>query len=109
MKTSIIPKTARYLGIVIFYHVLRSGCTSTTTDPQPVADQYLVSSKDVATLTKDQLVTQASAINPIYAVLLRQGVSVVKIVYNTKNWDGSAIQGIRSAGNSKHDGCRADD
>ncbi|GAB2590043.1 hypothetical protein GCM10027190_43670 [Spirosoma areae] len=69
-----------------------AGCTSPTTDPQPTANQYLVSSTSIATLTKDQLAAQAAVINPIYAALLRQGISVVKLVYKTKNWDGSDIQ-----------------
>ena len=85
-------KTGRWLGVVFFIAFYVAGCTSKTTDPQPVADQYLVSSSNVATLTKDQLAAQAAAINPIYTALLRQGISAVKLVYKTKNWDGSAIQ-----------------
>lgn len=85
-------KSWRVPGIAFFiaFHVV--GCTSTPTDPQPTADPYLVSSRNVTTLMKDQLVAQASAISPGLAGLLRQDISVVKLVYKTKNWDGSAIQ-----------------
>ncbi|GAB3642981.1 alpha/beta hydrolase family protein [Spirosoma arcticum] len=82
----------RWLPIAFFIVFYVAGCTSKTTDLRPNADKYLVSSTNVATLTKDQLAAQASAVNPIYAVLLRQGISVVRLVYNTTNWDGAAIQ-----------------
>ncbi len=85
-------KSGRLLLIACFVTFYVAGCTSTGTDPQPTTDQYLVSSRNVTTLTKDQLVAQASAINPAYAILLRQGISVVKLVYKTKNWDGTDIQ-----------------
>ena len=82
----------RSLPIVLFVSLCVAGCTSKTTTLQPEADQYLVSSTSVATLTKDQLAAQTAAVSPVYAVLLRQGIAVVKLVYNTKNWDGDAIQ-----------------
>ena len=78
-------KSCRRFSIVLFIAIYAAGCHPTTTDPQPNADQYLVSSNPVATLTKDQLTTQAAAVNPAYALLLKQGISVIKLVYNTKN------------------------
>ncbi|AUD02759.1 alpha/beta hydrolase family protein [Spirosoma pollinicola] len=92
MKLLTVLKTWRSVSVALFVVVYITGCSSATTDPQPTADQYLVSSTDVATLTKEQLVTQASAVSPLYALLLRQGVSAVKLVYKTTNWDGSSIQ-----------------
>ena len=77
-----------YIALILVFYI--AGCK--TKDPQPAADQYLVSSSTVATLTKDQLATSAAAISPIYALLLKQGITAVKLVYKTKNWDGSAIQ-----------------
>ena len=92
MTGKIVLKSAHFVYVTFFIAVCLSSCRSSTTDPQPVADQYLVSSSSIATITKDQLVAQASAISPVYALLLRQGISVVKLVYKTKNWDGTAIQ-----------------
>ena len=85
-------RSGRLISVSFFIAVYLIGCSPKATDPQAVADQYLVSSSNVATLTKEQLVAQAVAINPVYALLLRQGVSAVKLVYNTRNWDGTAIQ-----------------
>ncbi|WP_461130211.1 lipase family protein [Spirosoma aerophilum] len=85
-------KIGRSFSGAFFIALYLIGCTSKTTDPQPAVDQYLVSSSSVATITKEQLVTQASAISPLYALLLKQGITVTKLVYKTKNWDGTAIQ-----------------
>ena len=87
-----LRQTARRVIVPFVIALCLVGCSPEATPPQAVADQYLVSSSSVATLTKAQLTAQATAINPAFAVLLRQGISVVKLVYNTKNWDGSAIQ-----------------
>ncbi|MCX6214006.1 lipase family protein [Spirosoma sp.] len=92
MNLRYVLKASRSFSVAFFIALYLVGCTSKTTDPQPAADQYLVSSSNVATISKDQLVTQASAISPLYALLLKQGISVVKLVYKTKNWDGTAIQ-----------------
>ena len=96
MYFSRLLQSGRRIGATFFIALYVVSCGPKATDPQPDADQYLVSSSDVATLTKDQLATQlagqAGAVSPLYSALLRQGISVVKLVYNTKNWDGSAIQ-----------------
>ncbi len=89
MKTPNVIRSWRSLSIAFFFAFYVAGCKPN--DPQPT-DQYLVSSSNVATLTKEQLAAQATAINPAYVILLRQGITVVKLVYKTTNWDGSAIQ-----------------
>ena len=85
-------RPGRLVSTPFFIAICLISCNPKATDPQARVDQYLVSSTNVATLTKEQLAIQAAAISPIYAVLLRQGISVVKLVYNTTNWDGSKIQ-----------------
>lgn len=84
-------QSVRGRSVTFFVAIYLVSC-SPARDPQANADQYLVSSSAVTTLTKEQLSAQAVAVSPVYALLLRQGISVVRLVYNTKNWDGSAIQ-----------------
>ena len=89
---SAFHKAGRLLSIVLFITFYTVSCTPKSTDPQPATDQYLVSSSPVGTFTKEQLTSQLAAINPTYALLIRQGISAVKLVYTTKNWDGTTIQ-----------------
>lgn len=92
MNALLVLSRWRTVGIALFIAFYVTGCTPTSTDPQPGIDQYLVSSTTVATLTREQLATQAATVNPAYALLLHQGIVAMKLVYKTKNWDGSAIQ-----------------
>ena len=84
---------------VIFFIV--SGCgTSTTTDPNPV-NKYLVSSSLIGEYNKASLQTRANALsggvnNPLVTQfvnsLLQYDIKAYKIVYKTKNTDGTEIQ-----------------
>ncbi|QJW92430.1 phospholipase [Spirosoma taeanense] len=88
-----IHQSGRWLSLIFFLAIYLVGCNPNgTNSPKPAADQYLVSSTTLTELSREQLATQAAAISPVYAALLRQGISVVKLVYNTTNWDGSAVQ-----------------
>ena len=87
-----LRKAGHLLSFTLFIAFYTLSCTPKATEPQPEADQYLVSSSAVASFTKEQLTGQVTAVNPTYALLIRQGISVVKLVYTTKNWDGSTIQ-----------------
>ena len=69
-----------------------AGCTrSSTTDPQPSANQYLVSSTSVGEFTKEQLLARPTVAGTPYALLLQQGIKVRRLVYKTQNWDGSTV------------------
>ncbi|MBC8155487.1 MAG: phospholipase [Bacteroidetes bacterium] len=68
-----------------------AGCKTNDT-PQPAANQVLVSSSLVTETSRDDLRARAALINPTIALLLQQGIKVRKLVYKTKNWDGSDIQ-----------------
>lgn len=73
--------------------VIVSGC-SKNSDPAP-SNQYLVSSALVGEFTKDQLVQRIAAGDPAFAQIapfLQYGIKVYKIVYKTKNTDGTEIQ-----------------
>ncbi len=79
-----------YLLTLLFVSYL-VGC-KTNDSPQPAANQVLVSNTLVAETSRDDLRTRAAAIDPTYALLLQQGIKVRKLVYKTKNWDGTDIQ-----------------
>ena len=86
------------VNIALFFIV--TGCkTSITTDPTPVADKYLVSSTLIGSYTKSSLTNRANSFsngNPIVAGivvgLLKFDIKAYKIVYKTKNTDGSEIE-----------------
>ncbi|GAB3905408.1 hypothetical protein GCM10028803_36230 [Larkinella knui] len=79
--------------------VFLSGCTSTKngTDPTPEPDTYLVSSAEIASLTRTQLASQVSQQFPaqyqaLLSAFLVNDVKVYKLVYNTKLPDGTATK-----------------
>lgn len=78
-----------YLLTLLFVGYL-AGC-KTSDSPQP-ANQVLVSNSLVAETSVADLRTRAAAISPTYALLLQQGIKVRKLVYKTKNYDGTEIQ-----------------
>lgn len=85
------PRTAYRLVWVVLLTGYLLGCKrSSTNDPQP-ANQYLVSSTLVGEFTKEQLIARPSPIGPLYASLIQQGIRVRRLVYKTKNWDGSDV------------------
>jgi len=79
-----------------------SSCKNGTkgTDPQPEPDTYLVSSTQIATVTKDQAISQATQLlgssagsyASLLAGLIKNNVSVYKLIYNTKLPDGTAVK-----------------
>lgn len=90
----------RYYLIYIALFFIVTGCgTSTSPDPTPVADKYLVSSTLIGSYTKASLSSRADAFsggNPIVTGivigLLKYDIKAYKIVYKTKNTDGTEIQ-----------------
>jgi dienelactone hydrolase len=98
--TSIKHTFRAYYTVYIALFVIVTGCgTSTTPDPTPVADKYLVSSTLIGNYTKSSLSARTDAFsggNPIVASivvgLLKYDIKAYKIVYKTKNTDGTEIQ-----------------
>lgn len=97
----LIKRTFRtYYTVYIALFFIVTGCgTSTTPDPTPVADKYLVSSTLIGSYTKSSLSARADAFsggNPIVTGivvgLLKYDIKAYKIVYKTKNTDGTEIQ-----------------
>ncbi|WP_238805977.1 alpha/beta hydrolase family protein [Emticicia aquatica] len=88
MKTSFF----KYFIISFTLVIVTWSCSKTTTenDPQPVV---LVSSTLVKELTKEQLITTlGSSLGSQASLFIRSGVKQYKIVYKTKNTDGTEIQ-----------------
>lgn len=76
---------------VLLLVVYLGGCTSSTTDPQPAASQYLVSSTLVGEFSRDQLLARPTPGGSLLGALIQQPIRVRRLVYKTKNWDGSPV------------------
>ncbi|MCF0053639.1 phospholipase [Dyadobacter sp. LJ53] len=59
-------------------------------DP-PVENEYLEESSVITELTQQQVAQKATALNPILAGYVKNGIKVYKITYKTKNTDGTDI------------------
>lgn len=68
-----------------------SGCINIIRDDHPQYT-YLVSSSKVADIPVQSLSAIVSQTNPTYAALLKYSVGAYKLVYKTKNWDGTTVQ-----------------
>jgi hypothetical protein len=84
---------------VIFFIV--NACKTDTTDPTPVPNKYLVSSELIGSYTKASLQTRTDGLtggsnNPLVTAfvngLLKFDIKAYKIIYKTKNTDGTEIQ-----------------
>lgn len=77
-------------GLVLWGLLLLPSCDrdNSSTEPQ---NKYLVESKLLTELTKEQLSNQLAALSPLLAGLVRNGVKVHRITYKTKNTDGAEI------------------
>ncbi len=88
---------AYYLIFPVIFFIV-NGCKTSTTDPAPVADKYLVSSTLIGTYSKSDLGTRATSFGgdpitiQIVKSLLVYEVKAYKIIYKTKNTDGTEIQ-----------------
>ncbi|GAB3916564.1 alpha/beta hydrolase family protein [Larkinella terrae] len=88
------------LSLLLTITVSLSGCDTAnngTGDPKPDPDTYLVSSSEVASLTKTQLAAQIGQQFPaqyqaVVLSFLKYDVKVYKLVYNTKLADGTATK-----------------
>ena len=88
---------AYYLIFPVIFFIV-NGCKTSTTDPAPVAYKYLVSSTLIGTYSKSDLGTRATSFGgdpltvQIVKSLLVYEVKAYKIIYKTKNTDGTEIQ-----------------
>ncbi|MFD1141889.1 alpha/beta hydrolase family protein [Larkinella insperata] len=86
------------LSLLLSTTVFLSGCKSNNgKDPDPEPDTYLVSSSEIRSFTRDQLVDQVgrqlpASVRALISSLLRYEIKVYKIVYNTKLPDGTAVK-----------------
>lgn len=97
-----IKRTFRnYHLLLLLLFIVVNGCQTITTDPTPVPDKYLVSSELIGSFTKASLQSRADGItggatNPLIIAfvntLLKYDIKAYKIVYKTKNTDGTEIQ-----------------
>ena len=90
-----------YFIILVIFFVVQGCGTSSTTDPTPQADKYLVSSTLIGEYNKASLQTRANGLsggvnNPTLTLfvnaLLKYDIKAYKIIYKTKNTDGTEIQ-----------------
>ena len=90
-----------YFIILVIFFVVQGCGTSSTTDPTPQADKYLVSSTLIGEYIKASLQTRANGLsggvnNPTLTLfvnaLLKYDIKAYKIIYKTKNTDGTEIQ-----------------
>lgn len=80
----------RLWGILLWCLLVLPGCDrdGSITIPQKT---YLVESKQITEFSQEQLREQLSALSPLLAGLVRNGVKVHRITYKTKNTDGTDI------------------
>jgi len=78
-------------ALIAFTVVFLSSCHTSNDDPQVPQDEYLVESSVITELTKEQVIQQAAALNPLVAPFVRNGIKVYRLTYKTKNTDGSDI------------------
>jgi predicted esterase len=75
-------------SFILFVFVLNS-CKDTDTKPQ---NKNLINGTLVKEYTKEQFVSQLGQLGSSVALFVRSGVKTYKIVYKTKNTDGTEIQ-----------------
>ncbi|WP_420151063.1 alpha/beta hydrolase family protein, partial [Spirosoma sp.] len=90
----ILPKTIRLWHQVcatLFIACFVSGCINVIREDHPQYT-YLVSSSKVAEIPVQSLSALVGQTNPSYLGLLKYNIGAYRLVYKTKNWDGSTIQ-----------------
>lgn len=90
----IFQKTIRLwhqLAATLLIALFVSGCINVIREDHPQYT-YLVSSSKVIDLPIQSLSAIVGQTNPAYLSLLKYSVGAYRIVYKTKNWDGSSIQ-----------------
>ncbi|PLK42925.1 S9 family peptidase [Emticicia sp. TH156] len=81
----------KYFFVSITLAVFTWSCEKTTSEPTPQA-VTLVSSALVKEYSKDQLIASLGAQGQAFALFIQGGVKQYKLVYKTKNTDGTEIQ-----------------
>lgn len=86
-------KTLQYKFSLLFIWslLLLTACDNNNDPVTPEANQYLIESTKIADLTKETISAQVAAISPLLTGYVKNGVTVYKITYHTKNTDGADI------------------
>jgi pimeloyl-ACP methyl ester carboxylesterase len=79
----------RKLTVILAFLLLLSGCNDTeTTTPE---NKYLVSGTLVGEYTRDEFVKALGQFGTDFGLFIRSGIKQYKIIYKTKNTDGTEI------------------
>ncbi|OJV17683.1 MAG: phospholipase [Dyadobacter sp. 50-39] len=78
--------------LLLWSLILLNSCKDDTKLVPPTEKNvYLKESTSLKTLTKDQVLQQAGSFGPLATAYVKNGVTVYKITYKTKNTDGAEI------------------
>ncbi|WP_025763067.1 alpha/beta hydrolase family protein [Dyadobacter tibetensis] len=81
----------KYSFLVLWFLIIFQSCKNEGNEPDPDSDQYLVTSTEIKSFTKAELVAEASKLSPLIAAYVKNGVKVYRLTYHTKNTDGEDI------------------
>lgn len=90
-----LPSLSKIYILIIAFTIFINGCKNDVPVVPTEPNQYLVSSALIKTLEKDAIIAEAGASDPLLKTFaqtqVKNGVSVYKITYKTKNTDGASI------------------
>ena len=90
----VLPITLRLwhqVSMMLLMILIVGSCTDHALPTIPQTQPYLVSSTKVAEIPLQQLTAIVTQTNPSYAPLLKYGISAYRLVYKTRNWDGTTV------------------
>ena len=88
------PKSLRFWHQVcatLLLPLFLFSCSNILVEDHPPVETYLVSSTKIADVPLQSLSALVGQANPTYLPLLKYGISAYRMVYKTKNWDGTTI------------------
>lgn len=91
MKVNLKRSPVKYLFLSFWVLLLFQSCEKDPSKVDPVGDKYLISSKEITSISKSNLLKQASDLSPLVAAYVQNGIKVIRIEYNTINTDGKPI------------------
>lgn len=88
--TSILLRKISFL--LVWSLLLLNSCKDDPNPTPPVEENsYLIESKAITTLSKEQIVQEAGSLSGLVTAYVKNGIKVYKITYKTKNTDGADI------------------
>ncbi|MCE6992313.1 S9 family peptidase [Dyadobacter sp. CY323] len=93
MQKFTLPVSIKKLSFLLLWSVLllNSCKDDSPVKPGEEENKYLDESSVITELTREQVAQKASALNPLLAAYVKNGIKVYKITYKTKNTDGTDI------------------